>query len=175
MAGPVTLVRSPPEEGRSLEGRAAEEAYRRYFPIVRAKCVRMLGDRDEAEDVAQETFVRLWQEGLLGLSPGRVVSWVYRTSTRLSIDRIRRRRVREAGVPGPAVAAPPDEAHAARERIERIAGGVPAEELEIVILTRIDGLGQQEAAEVAQVSERTVRRLLRRFDERVAALREEPA
>lgn len=156
-----------------MRGEATEQAYRRYFPIIRAKCARMLGDRDEAEDVAQETFVRLWQEGLAGAGPLHVTAWVYRTSTRLAIDRMRRRKVRETGPPAGSDGAAPDAALGARRELERIAGSVPDDELAVAILTRHDGLDQQEAAEIVRVSERTVRRLLRRFDERLARLQEE--
>jgi len=37
-----------------------EHTYRRYFALIRGKCTRVLGDTSEAEDVAQETFTRLW-------------------------------------------------------------------------------------------------------------------
>jgi DNA-directed RNA polymerase specialized sigma24 family protein len=47
------------------------------------------------------------------------------------------------------------------------------EQLAVVVLVRIDGLSHAEAAEVLGVNERTVRRLLARFDERTNALREE--
>src|SRR5207253_5371068 len=58
-----------------------------------------------------------------------------------------------------------------RDEVEELAQLLPADELEFVLLHRIDGLTQAEIAEVAAVSERTVRRALRRFDARVRTLR----
>ncbi|WP_373049280.1 RNA polymerase sigma factor [Vulgatibacter sp.] len=152
-----------------------ETAYRRFFPIIREKCARMLGDGDEAQDVAQETFVRLWKSAVAEEEPRQVTAWIYRTSTNLAVDLIRRRRfVVEAPVdrePGASL----EGLVQARQELARIAGGVPADELAIAILHRIDGLGQEEVAKVADVSDRTVRRVLKRFDERLALLRAEAA
>jgi len=41
-----------------------KEAYRRYFPIIVRKSGRMLRDASEAQDLAQETFLRLWRSRL---------------------------------------------------------------------------------------------------------------
>ena len=35
--------------------------YARFLPPIQAKCRRLLGSSAAAEDVAQETFVRLWR------------------------------------------------------------------------------------------------------------------
>ncbi len=54
---------------------------------------RMLADRTEAEDVAQEALLRLWQMGE-NWKPGGsgVAAWLTRVSTNLCLDRLRRRR-----------------------------------------------------------------------------------
>ena len=150
-----------------------EETYRRFFPIIREKCARMLGDCDEAQDVAQETFVRLWRTALTDEDPRRLTAWIYRTATHLAVDHLRRRRFVGEMPPDRGGAAGLDERIVARTQLERIARDVPAQELEIAVLHRIDGLGQEEIAEVVGVSDRTVRRVLKRFDERLAPMREE--
>ncbi|MFY0566539.1 RNA polymerase sigma factor [Archangium lansingense] len=153
-----------------------QTAYATYFPIIREKCRRMLRDPDEAQDVAQETFIRLWQARLRDGEPRRVTAWVYRTSTHLAIDRLR--RLQSGMVPErpeemleAAQAGSLERSVQARQELERFARHVPADELEVALLSRVDGLTQLEIAEVTQVSERTVRRLLTRFDERVEQLR----
>lgn len=144
--------------------------YRRYFAIIRAKCTRMLGDTHAAEDVAQETFVRLWRDAAnLGRDPCRVSAWIYRTATRLAIDQLRSRRHREAEPGVEAVdTSSPEVLIAARRALVQLSLELDPEELTVAILSRIDGLGQREIAEVLNKSERTVRRLLERTDARLA-------
>jgi len=141
--------------------------------MIRAKCSRMLADRDEAQDVAQETFLRLWRSGVADLEPAVLTAWIYRTSTRLAVDRLRQRRFSvnvaeppEGSTPGAAALVE------ARRELERIARSVPAAELRAAILHRFDRMGQQEVAEILGSSERTVRRLLERFDRRMEEVRE---
>ncbi len=148
-----------------------ESAYADCSPLIAAKCRRMLEDEAEAMDVAQETFLRLWQtaRGLLD-RPDEVVPWVYRASTRLAIDRLRRRRVRERLAPAPLTRGADLESQvSARQRLHQLAqAGGEDDALAAAILSRLDGLEQKEIAQVLRVSERTVRRLLERFDARVA-------
>src|SRR5207249_155404 len=148
--------------------------YRRYFPIVRAKCARMLADTRDAEDVAQETFVRFWRAAAAGLAPaqpGQIVAWLYRASTRVAIDRLRERDRRKhlaaAAGGGAATGIGPAESRLdARRELAWFAARVPHDEMEAILLSRIDRLTQPEVAEVLGVSERTVRRLLGRFEAR---------
>jgi RNA polymerase sigma factor (sigma-70 family) len=54
---------------------------------------RMLADPTEAEDVAQEALLRLWQSGEKWQAGGSgVAAWLTRVSTNLCLDRLRRRR-----------------------------------------------------------------------------------
>lgn len=157
-------------------------AYEQYFPVIRAKCARMLNDPQEAQDVAQETFIRLWQSDLADQDRQQVSAWIYRTSTRAAIDRMRQRsRQRQLheqaalhayGGPGNAEQVPgEDEASlGARRLLLQLASQTPAQELEVAILSRLDLLTHIQIAEVAACSERTVRRLLQRFDQRVQQL-----
>jgi len=165
------LPRTP--TGPTIVHATIEQTYRRYFPLIREKCARMLGDGDEAQDVAQETFVRLWRSALADEDPRRITAWIYRTATHLAVDLLRRRRFTGEMPPDPGAAAGLDERLLARRQLERIAREIPAKELEIVVLHRLDGLGQEEIAAVTGISDRTVRRVLRRFDERLAPMREE--
>lgn len=148
-----------------------EHTYRQYFQILREKCARMLRDPAEAQDVAQETFARLWSRRADITDPRAVTAWLYRTSTRLAVDSYRRKRghepldlAREEFGRPPAGA---DRLHAAR-LLERIAGRAPQRELEVAVLSRLDELTHDEISEVTGMSSRTVRRLLRKFDHRLA-------
>ena len=150
-----------------------EHTYRRYFALIRAKCTRVLGDTSEAEDVAQETFTRLWwHRHAIESEPRQIIAWIYRTATHLAIDQLRRRR----GAPSELLEAPQlgsaEAKLGARHELLQLARRLEPEELELAVLHRVDGLGQREIAEVLRVSERTVRRLLERLDQRLASISE---
>jgi RNA polymerase sigma-70 factor (ECF subfamily) len=152
-----------------------DEVYRRFFPLIRERCRRALGDVEEANDVAQETFIRFWQSAHADKAPRDAAAWIHRTSVHLAIDRLRRRAVRavEPDATPPAVAADPSEALQNRALLAVLARRVPPDMLEAGVLQRVDGLSQLETARLMGCSERTVRRLLEGLDERLSRLRQE--
>lgn len=147
-----------------------KEAYRRYFPIIVRKSGRMLRDASEAQDLAQETFLRLWRSRLDLRDAAATTAWLYRTCTRLALDRLRVRPADGTEELGEAIASPDpsaeDRSHH-RAMLEEIWRRFPQEEIEAAILSRVDGLNHQEIGEVLGISERTVRRLLARIDARL--------
>lgn len=153
------------------------ELFRQLFPVIRAKCARILGDSREAEDVAQETFLRLCQADLRDREPRARLAWVYKTSTHLAVDRWRRQRstpeVSMDGAEARDGAAAADGVVAARAALRAVLQRVPADELEVAVLSRIDRLTHPEIAEVTGHSERTVRRMLERVDHRLARIEAE--
>lgn len=164
------------EEHRARQ-RSVEALYRRYFSVIREKCRRMLSDRQEAEDVAQETFTRLWLRGPAADSAEAALPWIYATSTRLAVDRIRRRRrARRVDLGQPdrrATTDAPDDAIAIRQVLTRLARTLSERELAVAILLRLDGFTQPDAARTLGTSERTIRRLVTRLDARIAAFSQE--
>ncbi len=60
---------------------------------LRRIAYRMLGDASEAEDVAQEAFLRLWQHAARWQATGSGIgAWLNRVVVNLCLDRLRRRR-----------------------------------------------------------------------------------
>jgi RNA polymerase sigma-70 factor (ECF subfamily) len=161
-----------------LDGASFEACYRRIFPVVLAKCRRMLRGHADAHDIAQEVFMRLWKHRDLVKDHQALTAWLYRTSTRLVIDRARQRRLSQASelslqsLVDEASAELADARLASRRQLQTLFREFPDQELEAAILGRFDRLTHPEIAEVMGVSERTVRRLLTRFDERVSTLKE---
>jgi RNA polymerase sigma-70 factor (ECF subfamily) len=162
----------------TLDDTAFEGCYRRVFPMVLLKCQRMVRGHADANDLAQEVFVRLWKHRHLIQDHQALTAWLYRTSTRLVIDRARQRAFSQDSVAHLHTALQGDRAQdsearfISRERLRSLLSSCPAAELEAAILSRVDRLTHAEIAEVMTVAERTVRRLLDRFDERTGALKE---
>lgn len=73
---------------RELVDRTHKTIYRLAF--------RILGTKDEAEDVVQETFVRLWTGSCDIKEPSKVLSWICRVARNASFDRLRSRKRKAA-------------------------------------------------------------------------------
>lgn len=145
-----------------------EDAYRQYFPMIQAKCARMLGNGEDARDVAQETFVRFWQARDALRVPEAAVGWVYRTATHLAIDRVRARKVTTDLEALSASDANPEEESHARRTLLALSKVLSKNEMEVALLLRGDGMSQAEVAEVMGISERTVRRIVNQLDASLA-------
>jgi RNA polymerase sigma factor (sigma-70 family) len=155
-----------------------EHFFQQHFPLIQAKCARVLGDCEEAADVAQETFLRLWQSPAAGEPAPLRLKWMYVTGTRMCIDRLRRRRLGvevraedpDAQLPGEGGGGAVDEALAARQMLARLAAVLAPVELEVLVLSRCDQMTHDEIGSVLDLSARQVRRLLVRASERLATL-----
>lgn len=74
---------------------ALEELYARYAGSALGLALRMMGERDIAEDLVQEAFWRVWRRaGTFELQRGQFASWLLGIVHNLAIDEMRRRRVR---------------------------------------------------------------------------------
>ncbi len=81
--------------------------YDRHARIVFALLVRVAGDRDAAEEILQEVFLRAWQHAhTFDDSRGTVRSWLYGIAHNLALNELRRRRRRPQLQPRPASADP---------------------------------------------------------------------
>ncbi|MBI3437815.1 MAG: RNA polymerase sigma factor [Proteobacteria bacterium] len=93
----LRLMIDPDAETVRLAGagdvRAAETLVRRHLPKMVGLARRMLNDGAEAEDVAQEVFLRVWREAPKW-RPGaaKFETWMHRVAINLCYDRMRRRR-----------------------------------------------------------------------------------
>jgi RNA polymerase sigma-70 factor (ECF subfamily) len=84
----TVLIRSAASGNTS----AFAELVRLYRFRVLRTAAGILGSSDEAEDVAQQVFIKLWQH-LGDYDPtGSFASWIYRITVNLAIDALRRRK-----------------------------------------------------------------------------------
>ncbi|WP_085909874.1 sigma-70 family RNA polymerase sigma factor [Kiloniella majae] len=63
---------------------------RHLNPLV-GLAIRMTGNKSEAEDIAQEAFVRLWKQSHDWQTKAKISTWLYRVAHNLAIDAIRRK------------------------------------------------------------------------------------
>ena len=100
------------------------------------------------------------------------VRWLYRTSSNLAIDQLRRRKRVAVGELRPSHdSSSPDAAIELRALVAHLAARVPANALQAALLSRANGLTQPELAQLLDVNERTIRRWLPTVDDAVQTLR----
>jgi len=164
------------ERWRAGDEAAFESLVRRHERRVFGVVVRMLGNREEAEDVAQEVFLNLHRNGHRFRQEARFSTFVYRVAVNAALNRqrsLRRRRARveglmqrqESGHDLPYTPRGPEDAVLGSELRTRL----QREILELVetlraplVLHDVEGLPYAEIARVLGVAEGTVKSRIHR-------------
>lgn len=140
----------------------------RKLPRLLAVATRMLGDRAEAEDVAQEAFIKVWRHAGRW-RPGAALfdTWLHRVTLNLCYDRLRRHRdVTTARVPEQTdPAQPADQAMVTATRDARLAAAIhslPDRQRAALILQYYEGLSNIEAAAALEIGVKALESLLSR-------------
>lgn len=135
---------------------AFEELVRRYQASIYRVALRMLGSRADAQDAAQETFVRAWRALPRFRHDSTISTWLYRIVTRRALDKIATRRT-TGTLDEVELEAGPDPAHTAehRERLRAVREAIanlPPEQRAALVLREFEGLSYQEVANVLGTS-----------------------
>jgi RNA polymerase sigma-70 factor (ECF subfamily) len=145
---------------------AFERLVTMHTPMVHRVAWRMLGDAVEAEDVVQETFVKLWVNAK-GWTPagGGLGGWLRRISTNACLDRLRRPRfLTDQGLPERADEAPnADLVIDAERRRAAIASSIqalPDRQRAAIVLTYYEGVPNAEAASILGIHIKALESLL---------------
>lgn len=159
------------------EARAFEQLMHRHRTPVYAFLLRLTGERTRAEDLAQETFLRLVKGAAAWEPRAAVRTWLFTIARNLAADGARRQALR-ATVPlddpdpaeerprhqPPAAGPAPDEAADAarlRPRLEAALASLPEAQREVFLLREHAGLSFAEIAEATGVNENTAKSRLR--------------
>ena len=154
--------------GDSVAGR---DLLARLAPMLFGYATRVLGDRAEAEDVVQDTMMRLWK-----IAPewrqgeAKVSTWAYRVAANLCTDRLRRRKTR-GQVALDDVAEPPADMASAVEVMTEAARSdaldaalqsLPERQRQAVVLRHLDGMSNPEIAAIMDIGVEAVESLTAR-------------
>jgi len=121
---------------------------------------RILGNWMDAEDAAQEVFVRLYRHGLRFPNDAAMGGWLYRVTVNLCLDRLRSSRMllklpelycQELSAEASAIQAEQ------KQKLTTALGSLPAKERAAVVLREIEGLSTAEVAKILGSTQGTVR------------------
>ncbi|HEX3492320.1 MAG TPA: sigma-70 family RNA polymerase sigma factor [Streptosporangiaceae bacterium] len=142
--------------------------------------LRLLGDRAEAEDVAQEVMLRAWQGISRFQGRSSYFTWLYRIAVNEANRALDKRSRRPRGVSiGPEELQLPDtpalepahqaEASELRQALARVLDELPPPLRTAIVLRDVEGLSTQEAAEIAGIGQAAFKSRLHQARLRVRA------
>jgi len=167
----MTDHEQPSDEELAAQARAGGESafaalVRRYEQPLYGYARRLLGSGEDAEDVFQETFLRVHLH-LDRFDTGRLFRpWLYQIATNLCRDRQRLRWRRKTvsldavRVERPDGAAGPEDIAVARERMARLEAAVaqlPLKQRSVFLMARYEGLPYEEIAQALEIPVGTVK------------------
>lgn len=182
----------PPDEDADLmlaAGRGDEAAFaalvRRWQDRVVSLATRTLSSAADAEDVAQEVFLRIHRARETYTPSARFSTWIYRITVNAALNHLRARKARRAvsgemrpsagdgpdgaggGTPEPADEGEPDPADAVEKDevarvIRQILDRLPERQRAALLLNKYEGLGYEETAAAMDLSVPAVKSLLTR-------------
>lgn len=141
------------------DSHALEQLYSRYGRVVYGLALRMLSSAEQAEDIVQETFWRVWRRAATFQSgSGQFAPWLFGIARNLCIDELRRRQSRPAlnpvedqvltAIPDPQPAIDELTWETERRRLITVAlGELPPDQRQVIELAYFAGLSQREIAE----------------------------
>jgi len=148
---------------------AYRELVARYAPQLLRFATRVLRDATEAEDVVQETFLRVWQHARDYTPQARVTTWLHRITHNLAVDRLRARG-RLKPLPDEDEDAMPESARQPslideKRRVlalDAALAELPERQAAALTLVHLHGLSGKEAADVLGIGAEALESLLAR-------------
>ncbi|HKV12926.1 MAG TPA: RNA polymerase sigma factor [Thermoanaerobaculia bacterium] len=141
---------------------------RKTKPLLQL-CQRILGDVEEARDVVQVTFFKVWENRHKFDEKWSPNTWIYRIASNLAIDHLRSRKSREKSnepvrqhlmhVLGPWAESDLSRLHQGEiaNIFRELSAGLSEKQRMTFLLREVEGLSSQEVAEVLDCRESTVR------------------
>lgn len=153
------------------DAQAGRQLVARLGPMLFGYAARVLGDHGEAEDVVQETMLRLWK-----MAPdwrqgeAKVSTWAYRVTMNLCTDRIRRRQARpqvaldSIAEPAADLASVVDlmTARQRSETLDAALSALPDRQRQAVVMRHLEGFSNPEIAEIMDIGVEAVESLTAR-------------
>jgi RNA polymerase sigma-70 factor (ECF subfamily) len=182
----LALIQATDHDLVALAASGSEKAYRelldRYQRPVFSLIYRMVRDREQAEDLAQETFVKVFNH-IGSFDPKyKFSSWIFKIASNLTIDALRKKDLKTVSLDGSRNAETPDEVDATRitvesrdenpeefleakelgQEIERAIGELRPEYRQAILLRHVEGRPYEEIAEIMGVPLGTVKTFIHR-------------
>lgn len=155
---------------------ALRQLMARHLPRIHALARRLLGDATVAEDVAQETFLKVWRSAA-DWRPGtaRFGTWMHRVALNLCYDTLRRRKDISVAEPPEMIDQAPlpdafDTKEAQARAMEAALQRIAPRQREAIVLVYYQELPQADAAAIMNISVDALESLLSRGRRALSAI-----
>ncbi|CAN5727880.1 sigma-70 family RNA polymerase sigma factor [soil metagenome] len=148
--------------GQCLAGdsSAFEPLVERYHRPLFRVAARLLGDRDQAQDVIQTSFLKAYQALATCDRQRRFFSWIYRIVVNECLNTLRARRPTQGldeTMMAAGAAGDPVEARETRERVRKALLKLPEGQRDVIVLRHFTELRYEQIAAVLGIPEKTVK------------------
>jgi len=147
------------------------DLYRQYGPVVYRRALAILADEEDAREAVQDVFLTVQRKWSSFRGESSPMTWIYRVATNHCLNRIRARRTRaramselreresDSRLPDPAAAVE------RRELVGRLLRHFDTRKVQILVHRFYDDMTQEEIGRVLGISERAVRKALKKIME----------
>ena len=142
--------------------------YEQYGPALYRRALGLLGHDEDAHEVVQETFFQFWRARSRFRRESSPFTFLYRITTNLSIDRLRRRKTAghtlslEEGIHSGAVEGSTESKVLAASQLAHVLDGLEDDLVMVAVMAFVDGMTQDEISESIGVSRRTILKRLKK-------------
>lgn len=163
---------------------AFEEILRRYETQVITYCYTWMRNRDSAEDLAQETFLRVFRNAARYMPVAKFTTWLYKIATNLCINESKKGQIRSSRSLDEPAGSDPDgtriierlankgnaplteaEKHEAQSLIERAIAHLPDDQRTTLVMVEYHHMPYQEIAEILGVTVSAIKMRVKRARE----------
>jgi RNA polymerase sigma-70 factor (ECF subfamily) len=138
------------------EPRVFEEIYRRFADRMKSIAYNHLGNRSDAEDAVQETFLKIHRAATTFTGEAAFSTWAYRILINTCYDLLRRRKRRPEESPiddAPVERSAMSVDDAKRITLRKLLADLPEQRRTVFTLFEIEGLSHAEIADILGISE----------------------
>jgi len=150
----------------TLDGREIDALFRLHSPLVYRRALRLLKSSDDARDATQEVFIKLVKNAHRLDTERDILPWLFRLTTNYCLnllrDRGRRAALLQAHVAPRATAKVSARQHDL-VTLRWLLASADQKQAHAAVYVYLDGMSYDEAAEVMEVSRRTLANQLKRF------------
>jgi len=144
-----------------------DEIYKVYWPKVYRQCMGYVNDSALAKDMAQETFIKIWQHLDGFRNEASLNTWVFRIAANTCLGQIRRgKKMPKVELPSSMATEKPPNIEAEVQFLYQCISSL-AEIERLIIALELEDINQKEIAEIVGISEANVRVKIHRIKKKL--------